>query len=159
MNCLFLKRRVNVRPLYDMVVMTFGNQKPKVPYQTAIEICNGIRMAAKMAMRYEGNKAKEWRKFIELDKDEFVVRAHSKFRRSREVPTVKNWRVDWKGAIVVLCLDELTVQIHYAEALELYMQIRVAARQSKAWAGDRSYTKRVTAYLNDGEENYKYGYS
>ncbi len=151
-------QRVAADPLYDMVVLTFKDRTPKVPYQTGFEICNGVRLAAKMAMRHEGNPVKAWRDFHNLDKENPEVIVNRTFRRSLEQATVRAWSVKWSGAIVHIYLDDLGVDMHYADALKYYVMVRLASRVAKGWAGDKSKTMRLTAHLNDAEENYKHGY-
>ncbi len=162
MKDLFLSRVVSSAALFDMLVLRFGPHTVKVPYQTGFEILNSMRMAAKMAMRYEGCKTKQWGELAELDKiepGEFAFPRHHQFRRSNETSDVQEWSVQFVKELVVLRFDELTVKLHYADVLSMYRGMKAELRKAKAWAGDTSRTIRIGAHLTDAEENYKLGYS
>ena len=107
-------------------------------------------MAAKAAMRYEGNKVSKWREFSEIDESS-VVPIHPEYRRSGHTSNLKKWSVSFDGPLVVLQLDELTAKFHYSDAFHLQAWLRVAARQGKNWAGDTSRALRATALLSDAQ--------
>lgn len=162
MKDLFLSQVVSTTAMFDLLIMRFGPHKIKIPYQTGFEILNSMRMAAKMAMRYEGCKTKQWGELAELDKiepGEFAFPRHHQFRRSNESPNIGEWSVRFEKALVVLQFDELTVKLHYADVLKMYRGMKAKLREAKAWAGDTSRTVRIGAHLTDAEENYKYGFN
>lgn len=153
------KTVVTTGSVFDVVVLRIGGIEIIFPYQSAFEICNGIKMAAKLALRIEGNKIALWREMAVVDHDPEPLTPNRKFRQSGKATNLKNWAISFEGALVVMQFNESLFKLHYSEALPLYTWLRVAARRAKAWAGDRSRTMRTTAYLNDAEENYKHGYN
>jgi hypothetical protein len=155
---IFTSQHVSSSTLLDMVVFEIGTHRPRVPYQTAFEILNGVRMAAKMAMAEDGNPVTAWRQMAEINADRDKPIPHRGFRRSTEVSNVGTWSVRFEGVLVVLVFDELTAKIHYADALTWYTGLRISARQAKAWAGDTSRTLRGVAHLTDAEANDKKGF-
>lgn len=143
----------------DTVVLQIGHKMITFPYQSAFEILNGIKMAAKLAMRIEGNKIGRWREMAGIDCDPEPLTPNRRFRQSRKKTNLKDWKISFEGALVVMQFNESIFKLHYSEALQLYSWLRLAARRAKAWAGDRSRTMRTTAHLTDAEDNYKHGYS
>lgn len=159
MSDLMTKQRVSVVADLDMIRLSFGSESVVIPYQTAIEVANGIKMAGKLASRHEGNSAQDWRDFIDIDNGpKSKTERHRGFRRSNVGPNVREWTVGWDGAVVKITFDQTTVGLHYSDALECYNWLRVAYRDAKAWAGDTGKIMRTTAYLNDAEQNYKHGF-
>jgi hypothetical protein len=158
MKDVFKKAVMRCASKYDFVYVFLGAHTIKVPYQTGFEILTGIRMAAKMSMRHEGYSAKDWQAFAKLDRNEPNSVPTNKFhRRSSETANVKTWSVRWENSLVIIEANELTAKMHYSDAFYLYVNMRLACRQAKAWAGDQSRTLRGAAYLNDAEENYRLG--
>lgn len=152
---------VSVGNLYDLVILRLGTNKLRMPYQTSFEVINGMRMASKLAMRHEGVQAPKWREVLKsvqgmIPKTQAL---HPQYRRSMEPSNVKQWSIKWEGSLVVLHFDELTCKMHYSDALRLHAMLRAAAHNAKRWAGDTGRAMRMTAYLNDAEENYKHGYA
>lgn len=143
----------------DMAVFVFGKHRVQVPYQTAFEILNGVRLASKMAMRVEGNEATAWRDFARINGASRDLTPARRFRRSNLQSNVKTWAVQFDGPLVVMVFDELTVKIHYSEALPWYTAARLAAREAQAWAGDSKKVMRCVGHLTDAEENYKHGHA
>lgn len=141
-----------------MVVLVFGPNSCTVPYQTAFEILNGVRMAGKMAMRYEGNAVGLWRELADVNDIAVELKPARRFRRSKLQPNVESWRVDFEDALVVIVLDALEVRIHYADAFQWYTRTRVVAREAQAWAGDSKRQMRANGVLTSAEDNYRLGY-
>lgn len=141
-----------------MVVLVFGPNRCVVPYLTAFEILNGVRMAGKFAMQYEGNAVGLWRELADVNDIALDVKPARRFRRSKLQANVSNWRVDFEGPVVVIFLDDLEVGIHYADAFQWYTRTRVVAREAQAWAGDSHKRLRATGILTSAEENYRLGY-
>ncbi len=141
-----------------MVVLVFGPNSCTVPYQTAFEILNGVRMAGKFAMQYEGNAVGLWRELAEVNNLALDLKPARRFRRSKLVSDVSSWRVDFEDALVVIVLDALEVRIHYADAFQWYTRTRAVAREAQAWAGDSKRQMRATGILTSAEENYRLGY-
>ena len=153
--------RVDAGSTYDIVNLYLGTHKLNLFYQSAFEIVNSIRMASKLSMRHEGNQIPDWREILKSVQSELPkrVKRHQGFRRSNETSNVKKWSVAWEGALVILTFDELTCKMHYSDGLRLHALLRQAAKNAQAWAGDETKAMRMTAYLNDAEENYKHGYA
>lgn len=159
--------RVGSEADQDMVRLTFRNQHPLVPYQTGFEIIADIRVASKMAMREEGNRVSLWREMSLIGRERADAIPARRFRRSHLVPNVAEWKVQYfRGSpLVVLTFWPwpsgriLKVKMHYSDALKFYTGFRVSAREAKAWAGDSSRLWSASAYLSDGEDDYKRGFS
>lgn len=152
---------------HDMVRLTFGTEKPFVPYQTAFEMVAELCIAAKMALREEGNDVKLWREMSLIGRERADPVAARRFRRSHLVPNVQDWKVQYftGSPLVVLTFvpwpsgRTLTVKIHYADALKFWSTFRFAAREAKAWAGDSSRIWSCAAHISDGEDDYKRGFA
>lgn len=141
-----------------MVEMVFGPNTLRVPYQTAFEILNGVRMAGKMAMRYEGNAVGLWRELAEVNDVPYQPTPSRTFQRSKLQANISSWRVDFEESLVVIVLDALEVRLHYSDAFKWYTRTRVVAREAQAWAGDTKRHMRATAVLTTAEENDRLGY-
>jgi hypothetical protein len=145
----------------DLVHLQLGRHKIHLYYQTAFDIVNSIRMAAKLSLRHEGLQMPDWRA---LDAEVAAqlppkVKRNRIYRRTNAQSNISRWSVDWEGSLVVLHFDELTCKMHYADAFRLHGLLRHVATNAKNWAGDPSRSMRATAYLNNAEENYKHGYA
>ncbi len=158
---ILLPDTVNAKSVLDVVHLQLGAHTIKMFYQTSFEVTNGVRMAAKLAMRHEGVQIPDWREVLASVQTQmpFRERTHHGYRRSNELSNITKWDIKWNGSLVVLVFDELTCKLHYSDALRLHTILRRASQNAKAWAGDESKTMRMTAYLNDAEENYKHGYA
>lgn len=158
--------RVAAEADQDMVRLTFGTERPFIPYQSAFELVAELCVAAKMAMREEGNDVKLWRGMSLIGRERPDPVAERRFRRSHLVPNVAEWKVQYfpGSPLVVLTFvpwpsgRTLVVKIHYADALKFYTSFRFAAREAKAWAGDSSRIWSAAAHISDAEDNYKRGF-
>ena len=159
MSDILTRERVNVQQGKDLVRLQLGDRNVLLYYQTAFAILQGMRVAAKAAMVFEGNKIKKWREFAndDIPPSPAPVPLHHEYRRSGNTSNLKKWNVSFGGALVILRLDDLTVKFHYSDAFYLQAWMRLAAKQAKRWAGDSTKSLRATAHLTDAEENYKYG--
>ncbi len=153
----FTRERVNVRQAMDIVEWQLCSNKVRLYYQNTIEILHGMRVAAKAAMRHEGNAVSAWRDHAKIDRTPSIVPLNPEYRRSGFASNVKTWRVDVEGALVVVYLNELEARFHWTDALYFSAWLRTAARQAKNWAGDSTRQLRSTALLTDAEDNYKRG--
>lgn len=159
-------QRVSVKARQDMLDLRFADALITLPYMTGFEVLAGIRMAAKMALRSEGNKAGLWRDLANIAEIKDPVKPSRQFRRSRLQSNIKAWKIDFHpdSPLVSLIFEPyptghpLEIKIHYSDALKFYAQMRVEARAAKAWAGDGSKIWSSASYISDGEENYKRGY-
>ncbi len=163
MSEIFTIERVDVQSVHDLVVWQMGSHAIKLYYQTTIEIVNATRLAAKLAMRHEGNQIPDWRDILAVVTDDeaipSVIPLNPIYRRTEERSNIKAWAVVWEGALVVYKFDELTAKYHYTDALRVMQLLRYRAKCAKHWAGDPNRGLRVVAYLNDAEENYQHGYA
>ena len=153
----FTREHVNVRQAMDIVEWQLGTHKVRLYYQTTIELLHGMRVAAKAAMRHEGNAVALWRDHAKIDQSPSIVPLHHEYRRSGHTSNVKTWRVDVEGSLVAVYLNELEARFHWTDALYFQAWLRTAARQAKNWAGDSSRQLRSTALLTDAEDSYKRG--
>lgn len=150
------KKQVSVTTVMDMVYISIVEALIVIPYQTAFEIAQRIRLASKQAMQLDNTPHAEHRSIAHIDSDpEFYC--HPSFRRSSLVSNVNVWEVGGEGVLVVLKFDDLTVKLDYPDALTLHSWIRVRAKEAKGWAGDRSRTMRGLANLTNAEDNYRIG--
>jgi hypothetical protein len=159
-------KSVSCQARQDMLDLRFGDKLITVPYMTAFEILSGIRMAAKMAMRVEGNTVGLWRDLATIAQEKDAAKPARQFRRSRLQSNVKAWDINFNpdSPLVVLVFtpyptgNPLQIKIHYSDALTFYSQMRIEARTAKAWAGDGSRIWNSAAHISDGEDNYKRGF-
>ncbi len=157
MEDLFLSRRVEARAELDMVEFRLGPHTLKLFYQTALEIVGGIRLAAKQALLRDGSNNTMWRDLADTNNEPYPILPNATYRRSGQKSTLSAWSVAFEGTLVVLHLDDLTAKFHYSDALQIQTNLRAAARQAKAWAGDKSRTMRASGYLTDAVQNDKLG--
>lgn len=138
----------------DLVEIRLGDLRPTVPYQTAFEIAQALRVAAKAAARADNAPANFWREFqLEDPLQEFPRQLHQGFRRSTRVPNVTAWQVVHQGGRVRIIFDGTFTEFGYEEAIKLHHQVRRAGHRAKRWAGDTSRTVRSVGRLVDAEEN------
>ncbi|MEE8598018.1 MAG: hypothetical protein V3S69_00600 [Dehalococcoidales bacterium] len=161
MPAILTEEHYKVSTTNDIVVLKLGSHTIKLFYQTALEIAAGMRMAAKMGMRYEGVRTQQWREILKNAQLKLpkIPRRNKVFRRSNEPSNISAWSVDWDRQLVVVKFDSLTATLHYTDALYLHALLRGFAKVAKAWAGDEGRTRRTVAYLNDAEENDKFVYA
>lgn len=161
MSEILTSEKVLVSAAEDLVVWYLGTHTIKLYYHTAFEIVGKGRIAAKLAMRHEGLQIPDWRDLSgELsDRAPSIVPLHPHYRRTGRQSNVKHWEIAWEGALVVFTFDELVAKMHYTDTLQVIQYIRNSAKAAKNWSGDRHKGLHMTAYLNDAEENYKYGYA
>jgi len=158
MTDVFLKEAVTSSADLDMVLFSFGEHRLVVPYQTAFELLAGVKLAGKMASREDGLDPQAWRELAHVNPSSRNLKPNRRFRRSNLRSNVKTWAVRFEGRLVVLVFNELTVKLHYADALQWYTGARLAAREAQAWAGDTKRQLRAVGYLNDAAENDRLGY-
>lgn len=146
---------------YDIVLLRLNDNLLKLYYHTTFEVVNGIRMAAKLAMRHEGMQIPDWRTLAGMEGDRLpsLIPVHPTYRRSGIKSNVKSWDIKWDGSLVKPIFNELVSTLHFSDAFRLQIELRNEARDAKAWSGDKSKALRVTAYLSDAEDDYKHGYA
>ncbi len=140
----------------DMVEITLGALKPKIPYQLGLEIAAHLRMACKHAARFDRAPATFWR-HIDVDDLNDCPPVHRGFRRSRQVSNVNTWAVRVSPPLVSLVFNETATDSGYEDGIRLHHIIRRASRRAKAWAGDTSRYGRTLANVTDAEEDYRLG--
>ena len=140
----------------DMVVLTIMGRHPRIPYQTAFEISQSLRIASKYDARQDRANASFWRD-VDIEDLNDCPKPNKIFRRSSLSSTVRNWSVDVQAGLVALTLDSLSVEFDYETAIKFHQIIRRAGRRAKAWAGDRANISRCLGNLTDAEEDYKLG--
>lgn len=163
MKDLFTIENVTCESLCDLLAINFGSKKLTMPYQLGFEVLNAILLAAKMAMCYEQVASKHWRELAKLEgwKDEVNTKYHRGFRRSTEVPNVKDCDVAFENQLVRLEVlpqkgnEILYVKFHFSDAFKIYRAGRIACREAKSWAGDCSKIWSGRAHLSTAEENDK----
>ncbi len=158
MTDVFLKESVTSGSDLDMVLFSFGEHRVVVPYQTAFEVLAGVKLAGKMASRVDGHDPQNWRELARVNGSSRNLTPNRRFRRSNKTSNVSAWSVKFEDRLVVLVFNELTVKLHYSDALTWYTGARLAAREAQAWAGDTKRQMRAVGYLNSAEENDRLGY-
>jgi hypothetical protein len=158
MTDVFLKESVTSSADLDMVLFTFGKHRVLVPYQTAFEILAGVKLAGKLASRVDGLDPQRWRELARVNPSSRKLTPARRYRRSNKRSNVKSWSVKFDGPLVVMVFNELTVKLHYSDALTWYTGARLAGREAQAWAGDTKRQMRAVGFLNDAAENDRLGY-
>lgn len=64
---LLSKQRIAVEPIGDLVRMSVGNWHLDMPYETALQLSQWMRMSAKTAKRTAGDASRQWRVLAVLD--------------------------------------------------------------------------------------------
>lgn len=155
---MFLKpTRMRADDKQDMVVIRMGDMKPMVPYQTAFEIAQAVRVGCKEAARFDRASAKFWREMAMEDPRLDTPRPHKGFRRSQLASNVKFWEVVVSMPLVRLLFNGDGKEFDYESGIKFSISIRKAGHRAKAWAGDSSETRRVLGSLTDAQEDYRLG--
>jgi hypothetical protein len=140
----------------DMVVITLGDLRPRIPYQMAFDIAHRLRLAAKAAARYDRANGRFWLDVDIEDRDlEDCPRTHRGFRRSKQVHNVDAFEVSYNRQEVRLTFDRRGEIFGYEEAIRLHQMIRRAGRRAKAWAGEGGRGMTMLSNLTDAEEDYR----
>jgi hypothetical protein len=142
----------------DMVVITLGDLRPRVAYQTALEFAHYLRMACKGAARHDRAPATFWPD-VDMEDLNDCPRPHRGFRRSTQAPNVTSCKAAYQGAEVAVLFDGRGVIVGYEDGIKLHQMIRRAGRRAKAWAGDDRKGRTMLANMTDAEEDYKLGLS
>lgn len=140
----------------DMVIIRLNHSRPMVRYPIGLEIAARLRMACKMAARYDRAPATFWRDCDVVDLGN-CPKPHRGIRESGLVPTALDWDALTKGPLVALRFDDLVTQMPYEEGIHLHREIQRASRRAKAWAGDASRAGRMLGNLTNAEDDYRLG--
>lgn len=141
----------------DMVVVQLGTLRAILPYQSAFEIAQGLRMAAKEAARFDRAPATFTHEVTKADPREDLPEYHPQYRRGTTLGNIKNWDVRVIPPLVGLVFDDTLTEFSYEDAVHLAWYVRRAGHIAKRWAGDRSRVRRARGNLHDAEENYRLG--
>ena len=52
--------KISVHSEFDTVVLELGNVEVKLPYETAFQLSQWLRIRAKEAKRFSGDKSRHW---------------------------------------------------------------------------------------------------
>lgn len=141
----------------DMVEITLGSMGARVPYQSAFEIAQGMKVTARMVAIRDRAPAAFDRGIKGPDLKD-VPKTHRGFRRSTLVPNFKHWELRLTSdQLVGIVFDSTMTEICYEDAIHLAGVIRLEARRAKAWAGDGGRSMRMVGGIQDGEKLYKLG--
>lgn len=140
----------------DMVNIQIGDLRPRIAYQSAFEIAHALRMACKSAARHDRQQA-TFVNDVDVEDLEDCPRPNRQFRRSNQVPNVKNWRVCYQKAEVAILFDGRGEIFGYEDGIRLHQMIRRAGRRAKAWAGESQKNITMLANLTDAEDDYRLG--
>lgn len=64
---LLSRQRIAVQPVGDLVRLSVGNWHMDMPYETALQLSQWMRMSAKQAKRTAGDESRQWRVLALLD--------------------------------------------------------------------------------------------
>lgn len=149
---------VSTRFEWDRVYIVAGGTEIMMPYAAALTIAQHARLAAKQAMRMVREDVSKWRDYAELREIELVT---PNAAPRRTLGGRFEWSInlkDWDERVYFL-FGNVELVLHFEKALQLSVDLRSAARQAKAWAGDQSRGFRAAGNLTDAEKNYKHGWS
>jgi len=142
----------------DTVVIRLGDLRPRIPYQTALELSQSLRVGCKQAARFDRVNAKFWRDLISSDDPRLdTPKAHKGFRRSKLVPNVDTWEVKAQPCLVGVFFDGVGREMGYEDGVRFHLMIRKAGLRARAWAGDPSFSTRTLVMLTDAESDDKLG--
>jgi hypothetical protein len=155
MDDLLTKQNVSVETDMDRVILSIQRMEFVLPYAQTFKISAGITSAGRECMRLSKEPRANWRDLMQLDEDITVPKVSSFTRRT----TIKQfaWRVDVHGEMIHLWLGNVRVGFPFDTGFKIAQWLRIAAAQSKAWAGDTSKSIHASGRLTDGEINYKLG--
>lgn len=139
-----------------MVVIKLGDLRPRIAYQSALQLAHSLRMACKGAARHDRAPATFWSD-VDIEDLNDCPRPHRGFRRSKLAPNVNDWSVCYEGAEVALVFDGRAEILGYEDGIKLHQMIRRAGRRAKAWAGDTSKGRTMLANLTDAAMDHELG--
>lgn len=142
----------------DMVWLQLGPHHIQMYYQTAFKIAAGVLQAAKFAAGHEGVHPTRVLSMVDARQQDPLEPQSREYRRSEHRPNFKEWNVSFNLNIVSIRFDDTAAGIHFSNAVELYVWLRLAAKNAKRWAGDRGRQWTTTARLVDAEVNDKIVY-
>lgn len=132
----------------DMVIVNVGKIQARAWYQTAFEISQHLRMACKLAARYDHVPADFWSD-VDMEDLKDCPDPHRKFRRSKQVQNFTSCSTRFQGAEVCILFDDVGEIFGYEDGIKLHQMIRRAARRAKAWAGDTTKGMKMLVNLTD----------
>ena len=134
---------------YDTVIIKVGDLHERVGYNVGFGIDQALRVGAKAVAGYYGAPASFWRD-VEVNDLQDTPKPHRTPRESTLTPSCSKWEVKIiEMPLVTLLFDERGVDVDMELAVKLGHEIRRASRRAKAWAGDTSRARRMTARLTD----------
>jgi len=152
------KQNIHVAAELDQVLLMIGRLTVNMPYATSFRIAQGIRLAAKDAMRYAKEDVTGWSGFAQ---DEDIPERTTPYLVSTEervtVPKGFTYKIGWDGEDVVMLLGNNRVELHFTTALKINTWLRTAGAEAKAWAGDSGKSMVASGILSNAEENYRLG--
>jgi hypothetical protein len=152
------KQNIHVAAEYDQVLLMIGRLTVNMPYATSFRIAQGIRLAAKDAMRYAKEDVAGWNNYAQ---DEDIPERTSPYLVSADTQiTVQKgftYKVGWDGENVVMLFGNNRIELHFTTALKVNTWLRVAGAEAKAWAGDSGRSMNASGILSDAEDNYRLG--
>ena len=140
----------------DMVEIILDDLRPRITYQSALEIEQNLRVACKHAARYDRAPAYFWRD-VNMEDLNDCPKPHRGFRRSMLVPNVSSWEIKANPPLVALFFDGIGREMDYELGIKLHQMIRRAGRRAKAWGGDTSGNVRMLGNLTNAEDDYRLG--
>ena len=158
MDEILTKQRIHVYTDQDLVVLNVRDLQIEIPFAEGFKIAQGIRLAAKDAMRYIHEDSTKWAEYAKLT-DAPDKTLPYKMNELKRVTVKKNftWKVGWEGEDVKLLFGNNLLKFHFTVALKISEWIRNAGKEAKAWSGTGGSFINLTGILSDAEKNYKLG--
>ena len=153
---MLLPTRMGANDNQDMVVIRLGNSQPCIPYQSALELAQNLRVMCKQACRFDHVEGSFWTD-VDIEDLYDCPRPHRGFRRSNLASNVKAWTIQVKAQLIDLQFDGEGIEMDYETGIKLHQMIRRAARRAKAWAGDAGKGTNMLANITDAGEDDRLG--
>ena len=151
------KQRIHVTSEYDQVILMVGDLDVNMPYAISFRVAQGLRLAAKDAMRYAKEDVTNWAAFANEDMPERTTPYVVSKERRITVQKGFSWRAGWNGENVKIQFGNNELQFHFTTALQISTWLHNSGAEAKAWAGDTGKSMFASAILSNAEENYRLG--
>lgn len=158
MDTLLQKERIHIEAIEDRVMINIANIQVNIPYASSFQIAQGLRLAAKTAMRYAKENSINWTSYAQLSDFPHQTIPYQVLEQ-KQIKVQKNydWAVGYDGEDVKIKFGNVEFKFHFVIALKMSEWIRDAGHKSKAWSGDSSKSMIAFGILNNAEDHYKHG--
>ena len=130
MDDLLTRQNIAVQADQDRVTLRIGRLDVPMPYAASFKIAQGLRLAAKEAMRMCGEDNKDWREQSRLDYYPDPVPVSPEKRIT--LPPKFAWSVAFDGEMVIFRAGNNEARFHFTVALKLAEWLRAQGARCKA---------------------------